>query len=143
MASLWRAYQACFAASTNEVFRLFWYCRINTNTYIVVKYKIHLYSLRNRPEKLAILPVSKARTNKFYIYRQCTYIVYIYIYLMDLKWWQNISDKEIFLLRVSSLQVKWTKDFSRKKYLGEGGQNSINNLGYYHQNFNYFWGTTT
>jgi hypothetical protein len=36
-----------------------------------------VYSLRNRPEKLAILPVSKARTNKFYIYRQCTYIVYI------------------------------------------------------------------
>jgi hypothetical protein len=28
--------------------------------------------------RLAILPVSKARTNKFYIYRQCTYIVYIY-----------------------------------------------------------------
>ena len=47
--------------------------------YIVVKYKIHLYSLRNRPEKLAILPVSKARTNKFYIYRQCTYIVYVLI----------------------------------------------------------------
>jgi hypothetical protein len=23
------------------------------------------------------VPVSKARTNKFYIYRQCTYIVYI------------------------------------------------------------------
>jgi hypothetical protein len=23
-----------------------------------------------------MLPVSKARTNKFYIYRQCTYIVY-------------------------------------------------------------------
>jgi hypothetical protein len=27
---------------------------------------------------LAILPVSKARTNKFYIYQQCTYIVYVY-----------------------------------------------------------------
>jgi hypothetical protein len=27
-------------------------------------------------QRLAILPVSKARTNKFYIYRQCTYIVY-------------------------------------------------------------------
>ena len=23
------------------------------------------------------MPVSKARTNKFYIYRQCTYIVYV------------------------------------------------------------------
>ena len=49
------------------------------NTYIVVKYKIHLYWLRNRPEKLAILLVSKARTNKFYIYRQCTYIVYVHV----------------------------------------------------------------
>jgi hypothetical protein len=28
--------------------------------------------------RLAILPVSKARTHKFYIYRQCTYIVYIF-----------------------------------------------------------------
>ena len=26
----------------------------------------------------SILPVSKARTNKFYIYRQCTYIVYLF-----------------------------------------------------------------
>ena len=41
--------------------------------------KINLYSLRNKHEKLAILPVSKARTNKFYIYRQCTYIVYILV----------------------------------------------------------------
>ena len=32
--------------------------------------------LKSSP-KLAILPVSKARTNKFYIYRQCTYIVYL------------------------------------------------------------------
>jgi hypothetical protein len=28
-------------------------------------------------QRLAILSVSKARTNKFYIYRQCTYIVYV------------------------------------------------------------------
>jgi hypothetical protein len=46
----------------------------------VVRYKIHLYSLQNRPEKLAILPVSKARTNKFYIYQRCTYMVYIFDY---------------------------------------------------------------
>jgi hypothetical protein len=32
----------------------------------------------SRYNDFAILPVSKARTNKFYIYRQCTYIVYIY-----------------------------------------------------------------
>jgi hypothetical protein len=25
------------------------------------------------------MPVSKARTNKFYIYRQCTYIVYLWV----------------------------------------------------------------
>jgi hypothetical protein len=25
-----------------------------------------------------MLPVSKARTNKFYIYQQCTYIVYLH-----------------------------------------------------------------
>jgi hypothetical protein len=35
------------------------------------------------PEKLSILPVSKARTNKFYIYRQCTYIVYVFVYISD------------------------------------------------------------
>jgi hypothetical protein len=28
-------------------------------------------------QRLAFLPVSKARTNKFYIYRRCTYIVYV------------------------------------------------------------------
>ena len=33
--------------------------------------------------RLAIQPVSKARTNKFYIYRQCTYIVYI---LVSIRW---------------------------------------------------------
>ena len=27
------------------------------------------------------MPVSKARTNKFYIYRQCTYIVYVTVLL--------------------------------------------------------------
>ena len=45
--------------------------------YIVVKYQIYLHSLRKRLEKLAILPVSKAHTNKLYIFRQCTYIVYL------------------------------------------------------------------
>jgi hypothetical protein len=46
--------------------------------YIVRKYQIHLHSLRNRTEKLAFLLVSKARTNKLYIFQQCKYIVYIY-----------------------------------------------------------------
>ena len=49
--------------------------------YIVVKYQINLHSLRNKPEKLnqrlTFLPVSKTRTNKLYIFRQYTYIVYV------------------------------------------------------------------
>ena len=46
---------------------------------IVWKYKIHIHlqSLRNRTEKLGFQAVSKARTNTFYICRQCTYIVYV------------------------------------------------------------------
>jgi hypothetical protein len=40
--------------------------------------------VRFKQKGLAILPVSKARTNKFYIYRQCTYIVYILILLFCL-----------------------------------------------------------
>jgi len=45
--------------------------------YIAGKYQIHLYSLRNsqKRETLAFLTVSKARTNKFDIFRQCTCIV--------------------------------------------------------------------
>jgi hypothetical protein len=39
--------------------------------------KIHLYSLRNRPYKLAILPVSKAHTN---IFTDNVRILYIYIH---------------------------------------------------------------
>ena len=47
-------------------------------TYIVVKYKINLRLLRSSVEKLAFLPISKARTNKFYIFRQWTYFIYIH-----------------------------------------------------------------
>jgi hypothetical protein len=39
-------------------------------TYIVVKYKINLHSQED-------IPVSKARTNKLYFFRQFTYIVYL------------------------------------------------------------------
>ena len=49
-------------------------------TYIVVKYKINLHFAVKQARKTAFLPVSEACTNKFYIFRQCTYIVYIYIY---------------------------------------------------------------
>jgi len=33
---------------------------------------------RKARQRLNFLPVSNARTNKCYIFRQCTYIVYIY-----------------------------------------------------------------
>ena len=46
-----------------------------------------MHSLRNSLERLDFLPVSKARTDKLYIFRQCTYIVYEYI---------AISGKEMF-----------------------------------------------
>jgi hypothetical protein len=39
-------------------------------TYIVVKYKINLHSLGE-------IPVSKARTNKLYFFRQFTHILYL------------------------------------------------------------------
>jgi hypothetical protein len=55
--------------------------------YIVIKYQIDLHSLGNRLEKscirLAFLPISKAHTNKFYIFRQCKYIVYIFDELIN------------------------------------------------------------
>jgi hypothetical protein len=100
MASLWRAYQACFAASTNEVFRLFWYCRINTNTYIDVKYKIHLYSLRNRPEKLAegsLLFLKLVQINITFTDNVRILYIYIYIYIKPL----------IFLCHASFCRSLW------------------------------------
>jgi hypothetical protein len=78
---------------------------LTQNTYIVVKYKIHLYSLRNRPEKLAegslfclfwtnilhnvgdIVLTELILQQMFYImYIQYTYIVGKYkIYLYELQ----------------------------------------------------------
>jgi hypothetical protein len=75
-------------------------------TYIVVKYKIHLYSLRNRPEKLAILPVSKARTNKFYIYWQCTYILYLSLFKYSSPF-INVFKGVFFVVRVTLVPVSY------------------------------------
>jgi hypothetical protein len=46
--------------------------------------KIELHSLQNRPEnlRLAFLLVSKTRTNKLFIVRQYTYIVYFILYVL-------------------------------------------------------------
>jgi hypothetical protein len=48
--------------------------------------------------RLAILPVSKARTTKFYIYRQCTYIVYdlVFIFYVFMMHWKNKCTKNVF-----------------------------------------------
>jgi hypothetical protein len=60
----------------------FWHYRINTiYTNIVVEYKIHLHARRNKTEKLtkmlSLFPYAKAHPNKFKIFRQRTYIVYL------------------------------------------------------------------
>ena len=44
---------------------------------------MNLQSLRKSTENLAFLPVSKARTAKWNIFRQCMYILYI-VYLIDI-----------------------------------------------------------
>jgi len=52
--------------------------------YIVTNIKcisIRLNIERNAPLRIAFRPVSKPCTNKFYIWRQCAYIVFAYIYL--------------------------------------------------------------
>ena len=49
-------------------------------TYSIGKYIMYLYLLRNRTEKLAkgsLVYLSKARTNKLYIFWQYTYIIYV------------------------------------------------------------------
>ena len=53
----------------------------NINVHIVGNYSINLYSLQNRKVKLArqrfvFLPILKARTNKFHICQQGTYILH-------------------------------------------------------------------
>ena len=51
------------------------------------------------------------------------------------------------LLKVVLNTIKFIIEFQKvRAFPGKntwGGRNSVNNLGYYHQNFNYFWVTTT
>ena len=53
-------------------------------TYIVGKFFTLFFAVASKQHRKAkwlnFLPVSDARTNKCYIFRQCTYIVYIYLY---------------------------------------------------------------
>ena len=88
--------------------------------YIVVKYKNSFVLAAKQAwkacQRLAILPVSKARTNKFYIYQQCTYIVYIsftkmyittnfkqYFRVLNKK---NLDDKNAKLFTLRGVRVK-------------------------------------
>jgi len=61
----------------SAIFRQFGSC------YLILqdKHNLHTLSLNIKlictRQRLAFLPISKACTNKFYIFLQCTYIVYI------------------------------------------------------------------
>ena len=94
-------------------------------TYIVVKSKMYLHSLRNRLEKhtkrLAFLLFSKAGTNKIYIFRQCTYIVLYVSNIMYVYLFQHSVNLEITVIdggfqgdtRLTTLRATTTiSDFS-------------------------------
>ena len=71
--ALFRQYGSCF--------RIFNIAGFPQYKYIVGIYKIHLHTMQKSIAMLAqwltFLPVSKFRTNKFHIFQQCTYIVYV------------------------------------------------------------------
>jgi hypothetical protein len=73
-------------------------CPLRGSRYISIS-----FILGNR---LAILPVSKARTNKFYIYGQCTYIVYKTVYG---RYHDLINRYEIFVSQITTdvLRLSW------------------------------------
>ena len=68
----------CLLCSFQRIWQLFWtfyHCRINT-----------LYV-----QRLTFLPVSKARTDKCYIFWQCSYILYVHVIQVV-----EISQNEIY-----------------------------------------------
>ena len=78
-----------------SLFWTFWYWRINTR-YVQCTWSLNVKLICTRCEttwkarqRLAFLPVSKARANKFYIFRQCTYIAYLYLLDKNNNWWQD------------------------------------------------------
>jgi hypothetical protein len=81
-------------------------------SYLSAPSAVHSYKVpgKNRPEKLAIMPVSKARTNKFDIYRQCTYIVYLLSYTnLQLSRWIHVWAYTVYCW--SSITWLWRKAF--------------------------------
>jgi hypothetical protein len=64
---------------TPRVCRIQLHCTETTQYNYIVKYEINLNLLQNSIGKLATgSHVSKARANKFYVFWQCTYNVYVY-----------------------------------------------------------------
>ena len=82
-----------------QLFGDFWPCRINT-IYVHCRKMQNLFALVAKPDRktrqrLAFPPFSKVRTNKLYIFQQCTYrycvyptmpksIVYVYVLLTEI-----------------------------------------------------------
>jgi hypothetical protein len=60
-------------------------------------------------ERLAVLPVSKDRSNKFYIFRQCTYTVYIFITKATL---QGVM---VILFNTTFNNIAWRSDLLWRK----------------------------
>ena len=93
----------------------FWHCRRNTryvhNRKISISFALSLCeNSRKAHQRITCLPVSKAWTNNFYIYRQWKYIVYIYQYFPKCKLWDN---KVIILSLHSKRTVSITKSYSK------------------------------
>jgi hypothetical protein len=78
-------YGICIAAEWGCEFAMsivFAFLRVNL-AYMTLQYKHNMRILSGNMkcictrQRLIFLPVSKARTNKFYSFRQCMYIVYL------------------------------------------------------------------
>ena len=54
---------------------------------------------------LVFVPVSKARTNKFYICQQCTYIIYVYTIHRTSCVFGDINMGHIFVLFIAYLPI--------------------------------------
>jgi hypothetical protein len=64
-----------------------------------IKNKFALSAKQDRKTRqmLAFLPVSKALTNKLYIFRQCTYIVYLFVHIVFTETVYDISTRNNYV----------------------------------------------
>jgi hypothetical protein len=84
---------------------------------------LHAKQERKARQRLNFLPVSNARTNKCYIFRQCTCIVYAYICIDTIVnvylYWLNICLKKNRVLSTIGLKFQKQKIGEVKKYKGQ------------------------